>query len=101
MKIDIDHERLIAYLLPQPWQNDCTIITSNNQTIVTFPNEHQDVYLRYSKGPQQGFMWDIYGDNMLNNELALIALSQAPIPINYRKAEYPLVFKLPIKELKS
>lgn len=37
-------------------------------------------YLRYSKGPRQGFTWDIYGDDMLTPELALLALMQAPVP---------------------
>ena len=37
-------------------------------------------YLRYSKGPVQGYSWDMYGDDMLSPELALLALLRAPIP---------------------
>lgn len=40
----------------------------------------RDNYLRYSKGPRQGFSWDIYGDDMQTPELALLALLQAPVP---------------------
>jgi len=38
-------------------------------------------FLRYSHGPRQGFFWDeIYGDDMMTPELALVALMQAPMP---------------------
>lgn len=37
-------------------------------------------YLRYSKGPDQGFFWDIYGDDMQTFELAVLALYKAPAP---------------------
>lgn len=37
-------------------------------------------FLRYSKGPQQGFFWDFYPDDMQTPELALLALLQAPVP---------------------
>ena len=37
-------------------------------------------FLRYSKGPRQGYMWDIYGDDMHTSELALLALLQSPVP---------------------
>lgn len=49
-------------------------------------------YLRHSKGPLQGFSWDIYGDNLHTIELAIVALSQAPHP--YYTG--PIIFKLPI-----
>ncbi len=39
-----------------------------------------DSYLRYSAGPQQGFFWDIYPDDMFSEELAIIAVSDAPAP---------------------
>jgi hypothetical protein len=37
-------------------------------------------FLRYSKGPRQGYFWDIYGDDMLTPEMALLALLRAPVP---------------------
>jgi len=37
-------------------------------------------FLRYSKGPRQGFFWDLYGDDFQTPELALLALLQAPVP---------------------
>lgn len=37
-------------------------------------------FLRHSAGPQQGFFWDVYGDDFLNPELALLALCSAPVP---------------------
>jgi hypothetical protein len=46
------------------------------RTVVRFG----EVYLRYSKGPGQGHIWDVYGDDYLTPELALIALLEAPIP---------------------
>jgi hypothetical protein len=39
-----------------------------------------DSYLRYSKGPRQGYFWDMYGDDMLSPENALLALLRAPVP---------------------
>lgn len=42
-----------------------------------------DSFLRHSKGPLQGHSWDMYGDDYLNPELALIALSQAPVPPSF------------------
>lgn len=37
-------------------------------------------YLRYSKGPQQGHFWDVYGDDYLTPAIALAALLEAPPP---------------------
>lgn len=37
-------------------------------------------YLRHSAGPRQGHFWDMYGDDYLSPELALMALLQAPTP---------------------
>jgi hypothetical protein len=41
---------------------------------------YRDLYLRFSKGPRQVYFWDIYPDDMLTPELALWALTHAPIP---------------------
>ena len=54
-----------------------------------FPDKHTrptcvvklgDSYLRYSKGPRQGYFWDMYGDDFLSPSIALLALSRAPVP---------------------
>lgn len=37
-------------------------------------------FLRYSKGPYQGYFWDVYGEDMLRPELALLAVMRAPVP---------------------
>jgi len=97
-------ENLIELILNQPWHKECEIIPNymppypnkdtRPSTVVVYKNDHSDVFLRYSKGPRQGFSWDIYGDDMHSVELAIIALSTAPLPMNYRKAEYPAVYKL-------
>ncbi len=38
------------------------------------------LYLRHSHGPLQHHFWDMYGDDYQTPELALLALSQAPVP---------------------
>lgn len=37
-------------------------------------------FLRYSKGPVQGFFWDLYGDDMLTVGFAFRAMIEAPPP---------------------
>jgi len=37
-------------------------------------------FLRYSRGPRQGYFWDVVGDDFLRPSLALTALLQAPVP---------------------
>jgi hypothetical protein len=37
-------------------------------------------FLRYSAGPRQQYVWDMYGDDMGTPERALLALLAAPIP---------------------
>jgi len=39
-----------------------------------------DSFLRYSAGPRQGYFWDVYGDDFLRVELALLSLAKAPPP---------------------
>ena len=93
--------KLIGYLLDQPWHQKCEIILNYMPPYPT-PDTRPSVqvcynngaehppYLRHSRGPLQGYFWDIYGDDMLNIELAILALSQAPAPVNVS----PIVFKL-------
>jgi hypothetical protein len=105
MKIpDFSVEKLIEILLPQKWQKECEIIPdymppfpgpeTKPKVVVRYPNPHEDTFLRYLESPLYEYFWDIYGDDLFSVEVAIIALSRAPIPLNYRKAEYPIKFKL-------
>lgn len=104
----LDVERLVGYLLDQPWHRKCEIVpdymppfpTKDTRPSVQVRYNDGSEYppfLRYSHGPKQGFFWDIYGDDMQNAELALIALTQAPAP----RYVGPLVFTLPVKAKES
>ncbi len=103
MKIKVNSEKLIEYLLDQQWHKKCEIIpdymppypgedTKPSVQIRYNDGSEHPPFLRYSKGPKQGFFWDIYGADFLNVELAIIALSKAPAPINVG----PITFKLPL-----
>ena len=76
--------------MDEPWHKDCTIIPEyiapfakdgeRPRLVICFEFEDHKVFLRHSKGPRQRFFWDIYGDDLQKMELALLALSQAPMP---------------------
>ena len=96
-------EGILSYLLDEPWHEECEIITDymppypREDTRPTVQIRHNNgtkypAYLRYSKGPKQGFFWDIYGDDFHNPDLALIALSNAPTP----RSVAPYTFSIPI-----
>lgn len=86
-----DVTKLIEALLSTPheraWQRRATIQTgympphpgpkTRPSCVVRFG---EDWFLRYSKGPHQCHFWDMYGDDYLTPELALVALLQAPPP---------------------
>ncbi len=86
-----DLAKLINMMLTQHWMHECKIIPDY---MPPFPGKDtrptcqiQYIYedgtttgLRYSRGPLQGFFWDIYGEDFHSPELALVALSQAPPP---------------------
>ena len=100
---EVNIERLLEILLTEPWHKYCEIIpkfmpkypseNTHTRVVVRFNNgkEHMP-YLRYSKGPLQGYSWDIYGDDFFDVELAILALSKAPTPVDVS----PLTFKLKI-----
>lgn len=103
----IDAAKLADLLLMERWKGQCEIIPDympplpNKDTrpklVVRirydgYGEEHYS-YLRYSCGPRQGFFWDIYGDDLMSVELAILALHQAPTPMYCG----PVVFKLPLK----
>ena len=111
MNVEVDVNVLVELLLPERWQKRCKIIPDY---IPPFPREdtrpecrvcwerpepHGNIFLRYSKGPSQGFFWDCYGDDMQSVELAIIALSRAPHPSALDG--YPQVFSLPLREKKE
>ncbi len=82
-------EKLVDWLIGCPssypekiWIKDCEIfIDKENRIIIKHESKGNSThYLRYSKGPRQGYSWDCYGDNFLTPEIALLALSKAPIP---------------------
>jgi hypothetical protein len=105
MKIpEFDNNKLLQLLLDQHWHRECQIIldympphpgeNTKPKVVVMFPNEHAHTFLRYSCGPVQCYFWDIYGDDMITVEIAILALSKAPIPLNYRKLESHINLKL-------
>ena len=92
----LNKKRLVEYMLGlgdnpgAPWRQFCEVIPlylppfprpdTRPICVVRYKREAAEWFLRYSKGPRQGFSWDIYGDDLLGAELALIALSAAPPP---------------------
>lgn len=96
-------EKLRDLLLDQPWHSRCEIIPDymppypREDTRPTIQIQYDDgteykPRLRYSKGPQQGYFWDIYGEDMQTIELAVWAISQAPAPVNVG----PITFRIPL-----
>ena len=86
-----DQAKLVNLLLTSHWMHECKIIpaymppypsadTRPTCQIHYVYKDGSDTGLRYSKGPLQGFFWDIYGDDFHSPEVALVALSQAPPP---------------------
>jgi hypothetical protein len=92
-------QKLVNSLLTHHWMHECKIIPDymppfpGNDTRPTCvicyeyrncePDAHptsKQTFLRYSKGPAQGYFWDNYGDDFHRPELALVALSQAAPP---------------------
>jgi hypothetical protein len=65
-----DAEILPQYMPPSPQPDTCS------RCVV----RHRSSFLRYSKGPRQGCTWDLYGDDFVSPEQALLALLQAPVP---------------------
>lgn len=93
-----DAQRLLNSILPNVWQRHAEIIPDylppfpspdmRPKVVVrwkdlTDPNAKYR-YLRYSKGPAQGYFWDIGGEDFSTPELAAVALSMAPPPSGSR-----------------
>jgi hypothetical protein len=99
----INAQRLAGYLLDQPWHRNCEIIPdymppfpdkNTRPSVKVRYNDGSEYppFLRYSQGPKQGFFWDVYGDDMQDLELAIIALSRAPAPVSVG----PIVVSIPL-----
>lgn len=78
---NVDMWRKHATIIPQympPFPGKDTKPTC----VVAWEKDHEVYrsFLRYSRGPSQGHLWDVYGDDYITPELAFIALLQAPIP---------------------
>lgn len=97
--------RFQQYLLDQPWHSRCDIIRdytcrpTRRKTRPTVQVRYNDgsehpPFLRYSCGPKQGFFWDVYGEDFQDVQLAVIALSKAPAPVNVG----PITFSFPLKQ---
>jgi len=89
----IDIQELFDYLLPpSSWQHHCSLVakiipsypgparTPERVLVMYTRSEKTTVYLRYSKGPKQGYFWDLYGDDFQTPTLAIFALTRAPAP---------------------
>lgn len=98
-------QRLVGLLLDEQWHGKCEIISDymppfpGKDTRPSVQVRYNDgtkypPFLRYSKGPKQGFFWDIYGDDMQCVELAVIALSKAPYP----RGVGPITFTIPLRQ---
>lgn len=79
----------------KPWLKDVDLVAEDRRDygkilVVRYKGRESTVYLRHSKGPLQGFDWDVYGDNMQTPALCLLALIDAPAPVNWRRVEFLL-----------
>lgn len=84
-----DTKHLTETELRQPWWfAECELIKDymppypDENTKPTFQVKHtpSNTFLRYSCGPRQGHFWDNYGDDYMTDDLARLAVSQAPPP---------------------
>jgi len=101
--LPIDGCKLAELLLDEDWHVRCEIIPNympkypRDDTRPSVQVRYNDgseypPMLRYSRGPKQGFFWDIYGDDMQTVELAIVALSKAPTP----RYVGPITFTIPL-----
>lgn len=78
----------LAYLEYNPldWRVDALILPDwmppfpRHDTKPIVAVKYRAEFLRYSKGPNQGFLWDGYPDDMMSVGLAFKALIEAPPP---------------------
>ncbi|WP_327210024.1 hypothetical protein [Rhizobium leguminosarum] len=86
-----DMARLLGSLLTDHWMHECEILPAyvppradagtRPECRVRYVREDGQIYfLRYSRGPLQGYFWDAYGEDMHYPELAVVAISRSPAP---------------------
>lgn len=101
--LPIDAKKLTSLLLEEKWHENCEIIPDympkypREETRPSVQVRYNDgseypPLLRYSKGPKQGFFWDLYGEDMQTVELAILALSKAPTP----RYVGPITYTIPL-----
>ncbi len=88
--MNVDTNKLVNLLLDQFWHKQCEILPdykpphahcdAKPTVQIKFQGTSYPLFLRYSRGPKQGYFWDIYGDDMHSIEVAILALSRAPVP---------------------
>lgn len=96
-KFNFDLNNLISNLLIHKWQWHCVIAKTNfsgegsfDKTLlrcrVSYTSSDSIVkYLNYSRGPWGLFLWDNIGDDFLDPEIALLAISKCPPPPNVER----------------
>lgn len=108
-------DRLVTTLLNErerPWLKDVDIVPdympphprkdTNPRCVIRYSfidkrdGESEHCFLRYSGGPRQGVFWDMYGDDFLYPELALIALVSAQAPPPALGLYFCLKFSIPL-----
>jgi len=102
-ELSVDASKLVSLILDETWHEKCEIILDympkypREETRPTVQIRYNDgseypPMLRYSRGPKQGFFWDMYGEDMQSVELAILALAQAPTP----RYVGPITFTIPL-----
>lgn len=105
--LDLDHEWWRAeceiipgYMPPYP-REDTRPACVVRYKFVDKRDGEAGCFLRHSGGARQGFFWDIYGDDLLRPELALVALAQAPTPPPLMGTYFCQKFSIPLRPRKE
>jgi len=96
----LDGVEIIEHYLPRNPSKDTKPACVVRYSFVDERDGESDCcFLRHSAGPRQGVFWDVYGDDFLYPELALLALvsAQAPHPAlgRYFCAKFSLPLSVP------
>jgi hypothetical protein len=105
-------EKLVGYMLDDHasrWRRHAVIISgymppfpradTRPTCVVRFgPDDKDGQWLRCAGGPLGGLFWDIYGDDMGNQELALLALCRAPAPPILMGQKFYQTFSVPLRQ---
>lgn len=83
---DFDANELVSLLLNQPWHVRCGVIAKPQLNGLTEFHVYYDapegrrLYLRRGKAPLPGCYWHSDPEDMTSAGVAVLALSQAPVP---------------------